>query len=97
MRTAMSDVEEKPPTMPAQKLELSVASENDMEIAGENAHDFNNLLTIIVGHPELLAMENLSPEVQVKYIGRIEDATNHIRDRVSRAANSEVARDYPEI
>jgi signal transduction histidine kinase len=89
----MNDMQEKPATMHAPDPELFVASQNDMEIAGESAHDFNNLLMIIVGHAELLAMENLSTETQAKYIGRIEAATKHIRDRVSRAANSEVARD----
>jgi len=57
------------------------------------AHDCDDLLMVILGHAELLAMGNLSPETRANYIERIESATRQIRDRIDRGSHSQVARD----
>jgi len=81
----MSDMHEKPTTMSVPEPELSVAGQNDKEIANRIPHDCDNLLMIILEHAALLARGNLSQETQAVYIGRIESAAKQIRDQACPA------------
>jgi hypothetical protein len=93
VRTDMSNAYEKPATMHTLEPRLSVASQNDKEIAGGTPHDWSNLLMIILGNAELLAMGNLSPETREKCAERKEAAIKQIRNPIDSATHSQVARD----
>jgi hypothetical protein len=89
----MSNVRDRPAKLHAPEPESFVTSQSSRDLSGECADDLHKLLMTIVGHAELLATGNLSLETQTKYIGRIASATRKLRDQVSRAANSQIARD----
>ena len=68
------------------RLERQLQQSQKMEaigtLAGGIAHDFNNILNIIIGHTELLMLDDTIQEGSVKYLHRVMAASHRASDLV---------------